>query len=431
MSRPRASGAGAALRVLVLAHMDPRLSRGGAEIAAHQLYAELKSRAGIEAWFLSCAPGKLPVRDGVVFVQPFGANNFVYNSEAQRRFDHFNFANGDERLPSELATLLEEIRPDVVHLHHYTNFGMEVLHTIRTVVPDARIVLTLHEYLAICNHYGQMVKRPSFALCEKSGPLECHGCFPERSPQDFFLRELFAKRFLRIVDQFIAPSRFLAQRYIEWGLPAERIAVIENGVPQVEQRGREPYPGFEDGATFGFFGQISRLKGVNVLIDAAEQLAKDDLPIRLVVHGDAASQPEEFQRDFAQRIGQAPPNLRYEGAYENSRVDALMQSVHAVLVPSIWWENSPLVIQEALANRRPVICSDIGGMAEKVADGVNGFHFRAGSGWALAALLRRLARDPALLTAAHRAITPPPGIAETTDQLLALYGAGAEVGSLR
>ena len=68
-----------------------------------------------------------------------------------------------------------------------------------------------------------------------------------------------------------------------------------------------------------------------------------------------------------------------------------MNSVDLVLVPSIWWENSPMVIQEALRNRRPVVCSDIGGMAEKVVDGRDGFSFPVGNPVALASLLRRLA----------------------------------------
>ena len=91
--------------------------------------------------------------------------------------------------------------------------------------------------------------------------------------------------------------------------------------------------------------------------------------VHIDVHGDHSGQPEPFRKDFEAKLAKAPPNFNFRGPYENHRVDALMRSVHAVLVPSVWWENSPLVIQEALLNRRPVICSDIGGMAEKVATG--------------------------------------------------------------
>jgi glycosyltransferase involved in cell wall biosynthesis len=100
-----------------------------------------------------------------------------------------------------------------------------------------------------------------------------------------------------------------------------------------------------------------------------------------------------------------------------------MRSVDAVLVPSIWWENSPLVIQEALASRRPIICSDIGGMAEKVRDGIDGCHFRAGDPRALAELLASLSRAPERLQAMQATIGRPPSIAETTSQIIGVYQA--------
>ncbi|MCB2013827.1 MAG: glycosyltransferase family 4 protein [Sphingobium sp.] len=405
------------LKVLMLSHMDPRLSRGGAEIAAFQLYEELLQRDGVKAWFLACAPGKIQPKDGVVLSQPFGEGSYLYGSNAGHAFDHFNFSNPDDRFPEVLAELLMDIQPDVVHLHHYTNFGVETLYTIRRTLPDAKIVMTLHEYLAICNHFGQMVKRPSFRLCEQSGPRECNQCFPERSPQDFFMRELFLKRFFRLVDQFISPSHFLSERYAQWGIDADRIAVIENGVPDLERRGTLPYPDTDDGLVFGFFGQISRLKGINVLFDAAAELV-DEKDIRIEIHGDYSSQPEEFQREFQERLKDAPPNLVYMGPYDNRHVDRLMQSVHAVLVPSIWWENSPLVIQEAFANRRPLICSDIGGMAEKIRDGIDGFHFQAGNGRSLAAVLKKIAREPKALNKMPDNIIQPKACSETADTIL-------------
>jgi glycosyltransferase involved in cell wall biosynthesis len=94
----------------------------------------------------------------------------------------------------------------------------------------------------------------------------------------------------------------------------------------------------------------------------------------------------------------------------------LMQSMDMVIVPSVWWENSPLVIQEALRNGRPVICSDIGGMVEKVRDGLDGFHFHAGSAMALASLLERIADNRQLLTnmtTTMRKVTPMDAVIES------------------
>jgi glycosyltransferase involved in cell wall biosynthesis len=420
--QPPEAGGNRKLKVLVVSHMDPRLAHGGAEIAAFQLFQKLKARSDTDALFLAASPGLIAPRDGVALIQPHAPDNFLYT---MRQFDHFNFSNLDEGLTVELIELLEEFRPDAVHLHHYTNFGLETLFTIRRVLPQARIIVTLHEFLAICHHFGQMVKRPSLALCDKSGALDCARCYPENSPQDFFLREMFIKRFFRLVDHFVSPSRFLAERYIAWGIARERISVIENGVPDLMERGTRAYPDMRGQVTFATFGQISKLKGFELVCDAAAELVGEK-SIRIEIHGDYSTQPPQFQEEVRERLERLPANVAFIGPYANSDVDRLMQSVHAILVPSLWWENSPVVIQEAFANRRPVICSDIGGMAEKVRDGIDGFHFRARSAHALAALLRRLAAEPQLLRAAQAAITPPPSIEETSAQLVRLYrGAGA------
>lgn len=409
------------LRVLVLSHMHPRASRGGAEIAAYQLYGALREEPAVTAWFLAGSGGRFAERLGARLQQPFGPDEFVYTDAG---FDHWIHANPDPEFGGELSALLRELRPDVVHLHHYTNFGVETLLHIRRALPEARIVLTLHEYLAICNHFGQMVKRPGFGLCERSGPRECAQCFPERPEQDFFLREVYLKRFLGLVDHFISPSRFLARRYAEWGLDPDAISVIENGMPQANGAAALPPPSPEDeyGLIFAFFGQISPLKGIDVLFDAAALLAKDGVAgLRIEVHGDYSSQPPEFRAAFEKRLEDMPANLRHCGPYENTRVHELMRSAHAVIVPSIWWENSPLVIQEALLNRRPVVCSDIGGMAEKVRDGLDGFHFRAGSAHALAALLKQLAARPERLAALQATMATPPSLRETAQATERLY----------
>ena len=92
-----------------------------------------------------------------------------------------------------------------------------------------------------------------------------------------------------------------------------------------------------------------------------------------------------------------------------------------LIVPSIWWENSPLVIQEAFAAGRPVLCSNVGGMAEKVEDGVNGLHFRVNNAADLARLMERCSTAPELWNKLRQGIPTPPAIEETVDRLLALY----------
>ena len=411
------------LRVLMASHSHPEVSNGGAEIAAFELFRGLQARGDCEAWFLGCDRSAGGDRPGTVLSQPFSDREYLY---CTGEFDWFKFANRDQRFPAEIRALFRELQPDVVHFHHHINFGVEVFQHLKLELPACRILLTLHEYLAICNHFGQMVTKQHLNLCYQSSPSRCQRCFPEFGKSDFFLRQRYIERFFGLVDGFISPSRFLAERYIAWGIPAERITVMENLMP-AEPTAAAPAVIPADGPLrIGFFGQISALKGINVLFDAAEALAAQGFDaVAFEIFGDYRGQPPEFQADFLQRLAKAGGNVRFHGPYDRVRVDQLMQSVHAVLVPSIWWENSPVVIQEALRNRRPVICSDIGGMAEKVRDGIDGFHFPVGSAMALTGLLRQLAADRARLAGLAAALPGRAELVSTLDDYVALYRAQA------
>lgn len=407
-------------RVMVLAHSHPALTRGGAEMAALRLFEGLRARGDVEVTFLGCGREPGGGRAGSAITQPFGDGDFLYTMSG---YDWFKFANHDERFPRDFAALLRRTRPDVLHFHHYSNFGVEAFMIARKILPNARIIVTLHEFLAICHHYGQMITRHSRTLCHKATPRDCTSCFPEFSRSDFFLRSQYIKRFLDEVDAFIAPSRFLAERYIAWGLPAGRVHVMENVIADANPAAQ--FPARDDGLLrVGFFGQISFLKGTQVLFDAAAILEEDGVNnVAINIHGDDTTQPEEFREEFQAGLARAGRNVRFHGPYDNARVDALMRAQDVVVVPSIWWENSPVVIQEARRNRVPVICSDIGGMAEKVQPGTDGWHIAAGSAPELAALLRSLAAAPERLAAMRATIRPPQPSREAVEEHLALYNA--------
>jgi glycosyltransferase involved in cell wall biosynthesis len=408
------------MKVLIASHSHPQISKGGAEIAAYQLYNALNHQPGCEAWFLGCARDQMNQKLGATVSQPFSEREYLYAAGA---FDWFKFSNADPKFPREFRELLRKLNPDVVHFHHYLNFGVEAFYHVRETLPDCKIVLTLHEYLALCHHYGQMITKQNSTLCYEATPIRCSGCFKDISPGNFFLRNLYIKRFFDVVDHFVAPSAFLAERYVAWGIPKERVAVIENVIapplqtPAVAQQRME-----SDILRVGFFGQVSSLKGINVLFEAAEIL--DDRKIENIafeIYGDHSGQPPELQADFLARLKKVGRNVKFQGAYDQQRVDRLMQAVDVVLVPSIWWENSPVVIQEAFRNRRTVICSDIGGMAEKVRDGIDGFHFPVGNAMALASLLIRLADSQTPLRNVANTLRTPELVDEVVDRHLQLY----------
>lgn len=406
-------------RVLFASHSHPELTKGGAEISAYQMYKSLSARDDFKAWFLGCVRDQINSKLGATLNQPFDENEYLY---AAGGFDWFHFANQDPNFPDEFRKLLKKLQPDIVHFHHYINFGVEALLHVRETLPDAKIVMTLHEYLAICNHFGQMITKGDKSLCYKASTIRCVKCFPERSPADFFLRDTYIKRFFDLVDHFISPSEFLADRFRTWGIDKNKISVIENIIPSPLIKAEETTHVPDEPLRVGFFGQISMLKGINVLMDAAKIL--DDAEQHNIVFdifGDYRGQPPEFQKDFLERLAKVGKNVKFHGPYDSSRVDKLMQSVDLVLMPSIWWENSPVVIQEALRNRRPLIVSDIGGMAEKVRDGLDGFHVPVGNGVALASLVRRLNDDRSLISKIMKSMQQPPIESFIVEKHIELY----------
>ena len=128
---------------------------------------------------------------------------------------------------------------------------------------------------------------------------------------------------------------------------------------------------------------------------ASARLSRAGVAHAMTLHGGTAHQAPDVLAEFGDALLSAP-DARHQGAYHRVDLPRLMAAVDWVVVPSLWWENAPLVIQEAFLHRRPVICADIGGMAEMVRDGVDGLRFAVGDSAELAEAMRRAADEPDL-----------------------------------
>ncbi len=371
-------------KILIVAHNHPDFSPGGGEIAARTLFLKLLD-CGYDAYFM--AKTGMPSHNGVA-LSAMSEREYLLHTEMD---DPFCFSNiMSQHLAVDFQRFLVELAPNVVHFHHYV-MGIESLVITRNTLPECRIILTLHEYLAICHNHGQMVKTSGKQLCHSASVKHCHQCFPEKTPADFFYRERYIKQAFDVVDLFLAPSHFLRQRYIDWGLPEDKITYLEN-----YHSPKTPLPGRDkertgDGIRFAYFGQFTPFKGVDLLIEAFEQLPKR-VAKRCSLHFFGS------RHDGSIEIGKKQKSLSkhqiyFHGRYELCDMPQLMTEVDWVVVPSIWWENSPMVIQEALALGRPLIVSNIGGMAEKVAHAEQGIHFQAGDPISLKQALIRACDD--------------------------------------
>ncbi|MCJ2044021.1 glycosyltransferase family 4 protein [Methylobacterium sp. J-078] len=406
------------MKILVISHAHPDFSVGGAEIAAYNLFQALRKRTDLEAVTFLARTGQSNLSPGSIMLRR--ENEFLWRQDMS---DWFRLGSANIRsMQSNLRDFLNIIKPDVVFIHHYAHIGIELLRELRWILPKAEIFLTLHEYIAICNRNGQMVKNGSKRLCYRESIEECHACFPQHSPEDFWLRKHYIQKHFEFVDGFVSPSQFLKDRYVAWGIPDEHLFVIENGQNSVQSSLAYANPSYYN--RFGFFGQITEYKGVEILLQAIHQIDRSTRSrLYFEVHGANLELQGEWFQEIIKKLRDplvAEGVLRWVGPYEPAELSRRMSKIGWVIVPSIWWENSPMVIQEAFVAGKPVICSGLGGMGEKVRDGVDGLHFEARNALDLAEVLSRAGAAPELHSKLQANIRNPLTYDECAERYLAL-----------
>lgn len=433
------------LRVLYISHGHPDVQPGGAETYALELYHGIREHGEFEPFLLAKGRGR-PHPGTHIGPVPGDPNQYFLYSDGYSFDLLFGTMDGKEFYTKALHDALLALRPDVVHFQHTLFLGYDAIRQVTNTLPGTPIIYTLHEYLPICHRQGQMVRTVNNEeRCHKESPGRCHECFPEISPETFFMRKRFIQSHLALVDLFLAPSRFLKERFVAWGLPEAKI--------RLEEYGRQPLVPVSNGCEerprnrFAYFGQLSPYKGVDVLLRAMSLLAKRDpvavpalvrsktgagvglnpQPSRtaephLWIHGaNLELQQGSYQKEFQTLLKTAGYNVTFVGRYNHAELARLMSNIDWVVVPSIWWENSPLVIQEAFGFGKPVICSDIGAMAEKVTDRVNGLHFRVGDPVSLARVIQEAATSEELWQSLRQGIPSPHRMSEHIQTLISLY----------
>lgn len=318
----------------------------------------------------------------------------------------------DPGVDRRFAELLERVRPEVVHVGHLNHLSTSlVFEATRREVP---VVYTLHDYWVMCPRGQFMQTHPRdpddlWPACDGQDDRKCaercyaryfSGAPDERANDVAYWTDWVARRMrhvrqmVDVIDRFIAPAHYLYDRYQDaFGLPAAKLTYLDYGFDRSRLAGRVRRPG--EPFTFGYIGTHIPAKGIHHLIAAFGRLRGD---ARLRIWGRPRGQDTEALRQLARDLpGGAEARIDWSPEYRNQEiVRDVFDHVDAIVVPSIWAENSPLVIHEAQQARVPVITADAGGMAEYVHHEVNGLLFAHRDPAALAGAMQRLADDPAL-----------------------------------
>lgn len=274
------------------------------------------------------------------------------------------------RAQRRLRALLRDVRPDVVHFHNtFLRMSPAVYPTCREA--DVPVIQTLHNFRIVC---------PGSLLMRRGKPCEdClgrtlpwpgirHGCWQGSPARSAVVAAMIGVHRLvgswDFVDVYVALTEFARAKFVEGGLPADRIVVKPNFV--------DPDPGPRDRApgSFALFvGRLSPEKGVVTLLEAWTRFA--GIPLRIVGSGPLLEE--------VRRRADGMPDVEVMGPLDRDRVLAAMKRTRFLVFPSECYENFPLAIAEAFACGLPVVASRLGAMAELVEDGRTGLLFEPGN----------------------------------------------------
>lgn len=294
----------------------------------------------------------------------------------------------------EVARALADDPPDVAHVHNFFPLlSPSVYRACRRA--GVAVVQTLHNYRLLCP--GALLFRDGAPCQDCLGravpwPAVLHGCYRGSRPATAPVAAMLGiHRALRTwserVDVFVAPSRFVRDRFVEAGFPADRIEVKPHFV------GGDPVAGDGRGGYALAVGRISEEKGLRTLL-AAWALLGGDPPLRIVGEGPLL--------DELRRASAALPNVEWLGAQPPAEVRRLMQGAALLVAPSLCYETFAMVVIEAFAAGLPVVAAGHGALAELVTPGRTGAHFAPGSAAGLAGAVAALLARPEALTALRR-----------------------------
>ena len=379
------------------------------------------------------------------------------------RFRHSHAAMGRQRSVAELgyrndlvadwfSKLLHREAPDIVHVLNFARLGIGIVDeagaagvpvvftatdfwaacpTAQLTLPDGRRCPGPDRLAGNClQHLATQSARTGSAALARLPPVALSmiaalaRVFPGRilSVVDeidaLSRRSTFIRTRLAQLDRVFVPTRLMRQAILDLGVQPSHVFLQAYGMqPPPDDLRQEPIDPEAQRLVLGFVGTLAPHKGLHVVLDALERSPTGDFELHVYgLPGDDA----DYLNDVLARIERLPC-ARWLGTFPPGDIHRVMASFHALVLPSLWQENAPLVVHAAHQAGRPVIASDLEGLADLVEPGCNGLTFKAGDAEGLGRLLIEIAGDRSILKRISQGIVRPRSTDDYVDELLVHY----------
>lgn len=370
--------------VIICCNAYPPKFIGGAELIAHYQAKEL-IKQGHRVVVL--AAETYSVNKQYEFYEDSFEGITVYRIRMD--FDNFdisyvNFFNNHVNKAFEM--LVDKYNADVLHAHNLIGLSLGIFDIAKK--RGMKTVLTLHDHWGYC--LKNTILHSSGNICTDTS--HCTDCLPALTGGGINIPLKFRKDYFKHIydkiDVLISPSQYLADGYEKNFITNRKVNVIWNGIDVDKYKQIKKKP--SNKIRFTYIGYLGHHKGIQVFLDAAKMSKyRDKIEINFAGSGENV----EAYQDFVKNNGLAD-TVNFLGRVPNSEIMQVYEKTDVYVLASIWPENQPVSITEAMSCGIPVITSDIGGSVELVEDGVTGFHFKAGSAADLAAKMDYFAENP-------------------------------------
>jgi len=302
---------------------------------------------------------------------------------------------------------------DIIHVCHSMRVGSIIKAADHKKIP---IVLTLTDFWLMCPKGIAVTKNDELCHTSENG-LKCiNECYGDVWKDRIIQRNIESRELFQTVDCVVSATNFLKQMF-EMNSFSTKIKLIRFGKDYSNVRPNLRQYSNDSEITLGFLSTLLAHKGPHVLLEAFNKANKDN--IRLKIYGHHFNQTEYY--NMLKKLAKNSDKIEFLGEYKYEEMADILDGIDALVVPSVWWENSPLILLRALAHNVPAIVSNLGGMTEVIKDGENGFSFEAGNAESLAEVIRKLGDNPTILNEIKSKIKHPPRIEEEAFEYEKLY----------